>query len=122
ESDLQTRRGPRVRSISDWYWFSLNTPKALANFSPGLFQPWVNNHKPQNYAESVGELLLSNASAEASRTRRTAGDGPESDLQTRRGPRMRSISDWYWFSLNTPKALANFSPGLFQPWVNNHKR
>jgi len=33
---------------NEGYWFSLNTPKALANFSPGLFQPWVNNHRPQN--------------------------------------------------------------------------
>jgi hypothetical protein len=32
-----------------------NTPKALANFSPWLFQPWVKNKRRSINAESVGE-------------------------------------------------------------------
>jgi hypothetical protein len=41
------------------------TPKALANFSPGLSQPWVlNKEKPHN-AESVGEFRMSSPTLSA---------------------------------------------------------
>jgi hypothetical protein len=36
------------------YWFALNTPKALANFSPG-FQPWDQVNTINTNAESVGK-------------------------------------------------------------------
>jgi len=36
---------------------SLNgTPKAFANFSPGLLQPWGEQQQPGVNAESVGKL------------------------------------------------------------------
>jgi len=39
------------------YWFSLDTPKALANFSPGLFQPWDQVNTINTNAESVRKKL-----------------------------------------------------------------
>jgi hypothetical protein len=40
------------------------TPKAFANFSPGLLQPWEHNNLEKNNAVSVGEsvpIILANA-------------------------------------------------------------
>jgi hypothetical protein len=42
-----------------WSCLSLNTPKAFANFSPGLEQPWVSVLTNRCNAESVGELCAS---------------------------------------------------------------
>ena len=35
--------------------FDVQTPKALTNVSPGLFQPWVTKTKSEDNAESVGQ-------------------------------------------------------------------
>ena len=39
------------------------TPKALPNFSPGLFQPWDQKEKANTNAESVGETARRLANA-----------------------------------------------------------
>jgi hypothetical protein len=54
---VQTPKG--FGSNAEGLWFKrrralVQTPKALTNSSPGLEQPWVENQRKNNNAESVG--------------------------------------------------------------------
>jgi len=111
-------------AVRNAYWFSLNTPKALANFSQGLLQPWDQVNTINTNAESVSKWLRNSSPTLSALVLWLVivypGLEQPWDQVNTINTNAESVSKWLRHSSATLSALVLWLvivyPGLLQPW------